>query len=228
VNTPPLNNVHVRRAIEWGINRPEILSNVLKNIGSVAQGPIPPPSWAYKKGFAPYSYNINNAKKELALAGVSHVAFTLLITSGSPLNTQEAQFIQSELQPAGITVNIVQSTAASYADATQNHKFQAALMLWSGRPDPDGNVYTWFHTGGGINFMGYSNPQVDALLDAARVTNNQATRALDYQQAQQIILQDASFVFINYGVSEQASTTHVKNFTVMPSGIMEFTNVYLG
>jgi peptide/nickel transport system substrate-binding protein len=224
----PLNNVHVRRAIEWGVNRPEIVNTVLKGIGIVAQGPISPASWAYSSSFAPYSYNINNAKSELALAGMpGGVSFTLLITSGSPLNAQEAQFIQSELQPAGITVNIRQETFTTLLNDTSAYNFQAALIGWSGRPDPDGNMYSWFHTGGGFNDMQYSNPQVDALLEAARTTSDQAQRASDYQQAQQLILQDAPYVFINFGVVEQATATNIKNFTLLPTGIMEFASVYV-
>src|SRR5579875_2999011 len=225
----PLNNVHIRRAIEWGVNRQEIVTTVLKNIGVVAQGPLSPASWAYDSSFAPYSYNISNAKSELARGGKPNgVSFTLLITSGSPLNTQEAQFIQSELQPAGITVNIKQETFATLLSDTESFNFQAALLGWSGRPDPDGNIYSWCHTGGGNNSMQYSNPQVDALLDAARATSDQAQRTTDYQQAQKLILQDAPYVFLYHGVNQQATTTNIKNFTLLPTGILMFTSVYTG
>src|SRR6266487_1083223 len=225
----PFTNVAVRQAIEWGVNRQEILTSVLKGIGVVSQGPIPPTSWAYDSSFAPYTYDINKAKAALAQAGkAGGVSFTLLILSNSPLNTQEAQFIQSELQPAGITVNIKQETFAALLSDTQTHNFQAALLGWSGRPDPDGNLFSWFHTGGGNNNMQYSNPKVDALLESARTTNDQKARTSDYQQAQQQILQDASYVFINHGVSVQATTTKVKNFTPLPTGILQFTSVYHG
>lgn len=224
----PLNNLAVRQAIEWGVNRQEIVSNVLKNVGVVAQSAIPPSSWAYDKNFAPYSYNVNKAKALLAQAGSPQVSFTLLISSGSPLLTQEAQFIQSELQPAGITVNIKQETFATVLSDTETFNFQAALLGWSGRPDPDGNMYSWFHTGGGNNSMQYSNPQVDTLLENARASSDQATRTTDYQKAEALIAQDASYVFINYGVAIQATTTNIKNYTVLPTTIMDFSSVYLG
>jgi peptide/nickel transport system substrate-binding protein len=225
----PFTNVHVRRAVEWGVNRQEIVTTVLKNIGVVAQGPLSPASWAYSSSIAPYSYNISTAKSELTQAGKSSgVSFTLLISSGSPLTTQEAQFIQSELQPAGITVNIKQETFTTILNDTSAFNFQAALIGWSGRPDPDGNMYSWFHTGGGFNDMQYSNPQVDSLLEAARSISNQSQRASDYQQAEKLILQDAPYVFINYGVNEQATQTSIKNFTLYPTGMMEFANVYVG
>ncbi|MGH2497971.1 MAG: ABC transporter substrate-binding protein [Ktedonobacteraceae bacterium] len=224
----PFNNVHVRQAIEWGVNRQEILDNALKDIGVVAQGPIAPTSWAFDSSFSPYTYSVSNAKAALTQAGASNVTFTLLIASGSPLNAQEAQFVQAELQPAGITVNIKQETFATLLSDTDAHNFQAALLGWSGRPDPDGNMYAWFHTGGGLNNMQYSNPQVDSLLEAARASSDQGQRATDYKQAQQIIMQDASYVFINHGVNIEAVTNNVKGFTLLPTGIMNFTNVYVG
>jgi peptide/nickel transport system substrate-binding protein len=228
VSVAPLNNVHVRRAVAWGVNRDEILNTALKGVGVVAQGPLAPGSWAFDSSFTPYHYDINQAKAELQLAGMPQgVAFTLLIASGSPLNTQIAQLIQSELQPAGIKVNIQQETFATLLADTQAHHFQAAFLGWSGRPDPDGNLYSWFHTGSGNNNMLYSNPQVDALLTAARSSNSQATRAQDYIQAQSIIVQDASYVFLYHGVSIQASSTKVKNFLLLPTTIMEFASVYI-
>jgi peptide/nickel transport system substrate-binding protein len=224
----PLNNVHVRRAVAWAVNRDEILNTVFKGVGVIAQGPLAPGSWAFNSSFAPYHYDINQAKAELQMAGMPQgVSFTLLTTSGSPLATQEAQFIQSELQPAGIKVNIQQETFATLLSDTQAHHFQAAVLGWSGRPDPDGNTYSWFHTGGGNNNMLYSNPQVDKLLEDARASTDQATRAQDYLQAQTLIVQDASYVFLYHGVSIQASSTKVQNFLLLPTTIMEFMSVYL-
>jgi peptide/nickel transport system substrate-binding protein len=229
VKAAPFTNVHIRRAIEWGVNHQEIVHTVLKDIGVVAQGPLSPASWAYSSSIAPYTYDINKAKAELAQAGQPNgVSFTFLIPSGSPVNAQLAQFVQSELQPAGITVNIKQETFATLLNDTNNFNYQAALLGWSGRPDPDGNMYSWFHTGGGFNTMQYSSPQVDALLEKARTDNDQAQRASDYQHAEQIILQDASYVFIYHGVNFQATTTNIKGFTIIPTGILEFTNVYVG
>lgn len=224
----PLNNVHVRRAIAWGVNRDEILSTVFKGVGVVAQGPLAPGSWAFSSSFTPYHYDVNQAKAELQQAGMAQgVSFTLLTTSGSPLATQEAQFIQSELQPAGIKVTIQEETFATLLSDTQAHHFQAAALGWSGRPDPDGNTYSWFHTGGGNNNTVYSNTQVDTLLEGARASTDQAARAQDYLQAQTLIVQDAPYVFLYHGVSIQASSTKVQNFVLLPTTIMEFMSVYL-
>ncbi len=225
--SPPLDNVNVRQAIAWGINRDEILNTVLKGVGVIAQGPLSPGSWAFDNSFSPYSYDVNKAKAALQQSGLSNVSFTLLIPSGSPLNTQEAQFIQSELQPVGITVNIKEEVFATILTDTAAFNYQAALVGWSGRPDPDGNTYSWFHTGGGLNDMQYSNSQVDSLLEDGRANSDQSKRAQDYIQAQQLIVNDAPYIFINHGVSIQASSKKVQNFLILPTGIMEFASVYV-
>src|SRR5215467_1690983 len=224
----PFNNVDIRKAIQWGVNREEIVHSVLKDIGIVAQGPLSPVSWAYSSSIAPFMYNISNAKSELAQGGKpTGITFTLLISSGSPVQTQEAEFVQSELQQANITVNIKQETFATLLNDTDpsTHNFQAAILGWSGRPDLDGNMFSWFHTGGGFNSMLYSKPQVDALLEKGRTDSDRTQRATDYQQAEQMILNDASYVFINHGVNIQATTKNIQNFTLLPTGILKFTNV---
>jgi peptide/nickel transport system substrate-binding protein len=211
------------------VNRDEILSKVLDNVGVIAQGPIPPGSWAYNSGLTGFSTDINSAKNELSQAGMSSVTFTLKIASGSPQTAQLAQYIAAELAPAGITVNIQQETfAALLNDTSPNvHNYQAAQLGWSGRVDPDGNMYSWFHTGGGNNDMLYSNPQVDSLLEQARASSDQSTRATDYQQAEQLIAQDASYIFLYHGVAIQATTKNVQNYALIPTGIMIFTQTYL-
>jgi peptide/nickel transport system substrate-binding protein len=224
----PFNNLAVRQAVEWGVNRQEILNSVLKGNGVIAQGPIAPSSWAFNSSFAPYSYNVSKAKSLLSQSGQKGpISFTVLIASNSPINKQEAQFLQAELQPAGITMNIKQETFATILSDTDSHNFQAALLGWSGRPDPDGNLYSYFHTGGGNNSMQYSNPQVDSLLEAARTSNNQQERTTDYQKAEQLIMQGASYVFIYHGVAIQATTTGVQNFSLSPTTIMNFTSTSL-
>ena len=75
--------------------------------------------------------------------------------------------------------------------------------------------------------MQYSNTQVDSLLEDGRASSDQTKRAQDYIQAQQIIVTEASYIFINHGVSVQASTKKVQNFLILPTGIMEFASVYV-
>lgn len=224
----PLDDMHVRRAIAFAVNRDEILNSVLQGVGVTAQGPLSPSSWAFNQSGNYFTNDVSKAKAELAQSKTPNGAtFDLLVASGSPLNAQEAQFIQSELKPANITVNIKTETFATILSDTAAFKFQAALIGWSGRPDPDGNTFSWFHTGGGNNDMQYSNATVDKLLEDARVQSDQPKRAQDYVQAEQQIAQDAPYIFINHGVATQISSAKVQNFQLLPTTIMVFTQTYL-
>lgn len=226
----PLNDVHVRRAIAYAVNRDEILNSVLQGVGVTAQGPLSPSSWAFNSSpsGAYFANDVSKAKAELAQSSSPNGAkFDLLISSGSPITLQEAQFIQSELKQANITVNIKTETFATILSDTAAHNFQGALIGWSGRPDPDGNTFSWFHTGGGNNDMQYSNATVDQLLEDARVQSSQDKRAQDYVQAEQQIASDAPYIFISHGVATQISSAKVQNFQLLPTTIMVFTQTYL-
>jgi peptide/nickel transport system substrate-binding protein len=227
VSAAPFNNVHVRRAIAWGVNRAEILHNVYKDVGVVATGPLSPVSWAYDKNLSGFTYDVNKAKAELAQSGLSKVSFTLLITGDNPTIGQEAQFIQSELQPTGITINIKQETFTTLITDYQTGNYQALLVGWTGSIDPDGVMYALFTSKGSLNYTKYANSQVDNLLEQGRTTVNQAQRTPYYQQAQALIVQDVTCVFIFHPAVYQATTSKVKNYPLLASDVINLTSVYL-
>lgn len=224
----PLNNVHVRRAIAWGVNRQEIVDHVLHDVAVVSKGPISPVNFAYDKNIQSYTYNVSKAKAELALSGLSHVAFTLLTQSNSPVAAAEAQFIQSELQTVGITVTIQQETFTAEITDAQTLKYQVAAIGWTGGPDPDNDLYLLFKSDGGFNYTKYANPQVDQLLDEGRSTTDQAKRIPLYQEAQQLIVNDSPFIFLFHSAIVQTTSSTVKNYFLSPSNALFFKSVYLG
>jgi peptide/nickel transport system substrate-binding protein len=227
ISQPPLNNVHVRRAIALGVNRQEILDHVLKGVGFVAHGPLSPASWAYDKQYSGLSYDPAKAKAELAQSGLSNVSFTLLFTSGDPTTTQEVQFLQSQLQAIGITMNLKQETFTTVVTDFQTYHYQSVFIGWTGSIDPDGTLYAMFSSKGGFNYTNYKNPQLDALLNKGRTTPDQAQRIPAYQQAQRLIVEDASRIFLTYRIVAQASSKNVKNYFLSPGGSIDFGSVYL-
>jgi peptide/nickel transport system substrate-binding protein len=225
--TDPFSNKLLRQAVAYAIDRDTILQTVFFGLGAVATGPVSPPLWAFDPSFVPYTHDVNKAKALLAQAGKPNgFSFDLLITANSPQVQQEAELIKDELNDASITVNLVPEQFPQLVSDAQNHKFQAALEGWSGRIDPDGNMYNQFHTGGGNNDMQYSVPQVDQLLDQARTTFDQNQRATLYKQANQIIAQDAPWVFINYGVATELHSPKVKNYTLIADNIQRWAAVW--
>ena len=219
----PFNDAAKRQAVATAIDRYSILKNINFNIGVVGYGPIPPSSWAFDSSEKVYDH-ANAAKAKSIATGFS---FTFKTTS-DPVNQQLAQLIQSELASAGITMQIQTEEFATYQQECQNHQFQACGVSWSGRIDPDGNMYAWWHTGGSFNDSQYSNSQVDGWLDDARTSSDQTKRKSDYDNAQKQIVQDAPYVFTTFGVSAQISSNKIHGFTLYPDLMIRMAGVWKG
>ena len=84
--------------------------------------------------------------------------------------------IAAQLQPAGIAVEITDVDFSTWLDMQGNGEFDAFMLSWIGNIDPDDFYYAQHHSEGGFNFQGYSNAEVDELLEAARVETDQAAR----------------------------------------------------
>ncbi|HLZ56378.1 MAG TPA: ABC transporter substrate-binding protein [Ktedonosporobacter sp.] len=227
VTSPPLDNVHVRRAIALAINRQEIVTTILKGVGFVAKGPLSPVAWAYDKNFTGYGYDPAQSKSELAQSGISNPSFTILVTSGNPTTLQEMQLLQAQLQQVGIGMQIKQETFTALLQDFQTFHYQAVFVGWTGGLDPDSTLYSMFTTKGGFNFTKDSNQQIDSLLEQGRTTVDQAQRIPVYQQAQELIVQDASRIFLTHPAVYQATTKTVQNYALLPSQVLDFSSVYV-
>jgi peptide/nickel transport system substrate-binding protein len=217
----PFNDPAKRQAVAIAIDRYSILKNIQFNIGVVGYGPIPPSSWAFDSSEKIYDH----ADATKAKSTATGFTFTYKTTS-DPVNQQLAQLMQSELSAAGITMQIQTEEFATYQQECANHQFQACGVSWSGRIDPDGNMYAWWHTGGSFNDSLYSNPQVDQWLDDARTTADLSKRKQDYDNAQKQIVQDAPYVFTTFGVSAQISDTKIHGFTLYPDLMIRMAEVW--
>src|SRR5438128_1508031 len=176
---PPFNDPAKRKARAMAVDRYAVLKDINFNIGVVAYGPIPPSSWAFDSSEKIFDH----ADAQKAKSTATGFTFTFKTTS-DPVAQQAAQLLQSELAQAGITMQIQTEEFATYQQECAAHKFEACGVNWSGRTDPDGNMYAWWHTGGDFNDSLYSNSQVDGWLEDARTTADQAKRKQDYDNAQ--------------------------------------------
>ncbi len=218
---PPFSDPAKRKAVALAIDRYAILKNINFNIGVVGHGPIPPSSWAFDPSEKIYDH-ANPAAAKSTATGFSF----LYKTTSDPVNQQFAQLIQSELAAAGITMTIQTEEFATYQQECQSHQFQACGVSWSGRIDPDGNMYAWWHTGGDFNDSLYSSSQVDGWLEDARTTTDQGKRKLDYDNAQKQIVADAPYVFSVFGVSAQISSKKIQGFTLYPDLMIRMAEVW--
>jgi peptide/nickel transport system substrate-binding protein len=218
---PPFNDPAKRKAVATAIDRAAILKNVNDGIGVVSYGPLSPSSWAYDPGQKIFDKADPDKAKSLATG----FSFTLKV-GDTPDAVQTGQLIQSQLVKAGITVNVESKRFNLLTQDTLAHNFQAALVGWSGRLDPDGNMYSWFHTGGSNNDGQYSNAQVDSMLEQARLTVDQAKRKQLYQDAQKTLVGDAAYIFTTHLPAQQISSKKVHGFVVVPDTINRFAEVW--
>ena len=99
------------------------------------------------------------------------------------------------------------------------------MSPWSGRTDPDGNLYNYFTTTGSNNFMGYQSDKVSDLLNKARITPAQAERSKLYREAEVQIATDAPMLFLTFPATLQASLKRL-NWQQYPDGALrlQFAN----
>ena len=116
-----------------------------------------------------------------------------MMVTNSPEAIQLAEAYKAQLAEAKITANLELLEFATLLDRSNKGDFESVSIGWSGRPDPDGNIYNFFHSTGGNNRNGYNNPEVDKLLEDARVASDPAQRKTIYTQATKIIADERTY-----------------------------------
>lgn len=196
-NREPFDDVRVRQAMATAINRDEIAEAAQFGAATANQTAIPASNAAWYFDYAPYTPGDGDSAEDLLdEAGVSDLTVDFLVTSDFPETVTQAQVIAAQLAPVGITVEITDVEFSTWLDMQGNGEFDAFMLSWIGNIDPDDFYYAQHHSEGGFNFQGYSNSEVDDLLDRARVETDQAARKDLYDQAAEMIVDDASYIYL--------------------------------
>src|SRR5579859_148335 len=226
---PPFDNKALRQAVAYALDTEAIVKGVYLGVGVPANGPISPSSWAYDDTIKPVQRDLAKAKAMLAEGGQPNgFEFTFTIVN-TPFGVQEAEVVKAQLAEAGITANVQAVDGAGQLNAGNNKTYQMTTYAWSGRPDPDGNTFQFFHTTPGVslNWSGISNPQLDQLLDQTRQVSDHAERKRLYSQAIQILHDEAPAVFVVHPVEPKAMTPKLQGYTAVPDGMLRFKDVWL-
>ncbi len=226
----------VRQAANYAINKEALVNDVLEGTAEVAAGPTPPAfAWAYNDALDPYPYDPEKAKELLAEAGAEGAELTFYVTEGGsgmldpiPMGTA----IQADLEAVGFDVSIETyewNTFLGEVNPGLEGKADMAEMAWMTN-DPDTLPYLALRTdawpeAGGFNSGYYSNPEVDDLLEQARVSTDQAERAELYKQMQEIVQDDAPWVFVANWKQNAVTSDRVENFSLEPSFLLMLSDV---
>src|SRR5260370_5099555 len=219
----------VRQAINYAINKEAMVNDRLKGTATVATSVTPPAfTWAYDSALKPYPYDPAKAKALLAEAGLPNgVDVTFYVTeSGSGMLSPVLMgtAIQADLEAVGIRAKIetyewntflgkiIPSMPATVAVAELSFMTQ----------DPDMHPALALRTGSAVNSGGFANPKVDALIDQGRAEIDPVKRAAIYKELQDVIYDEAPWVFIANWKQNAVSSSKVKGFQLHPSFTTRF------
>jgi peptide/nickel transport system substrate-binding protein len=226
----PFQDVHVRRAIAYAIDRNAIIKTVLFGNGTVADSLLSPGTPFYDKDNGAPTFDMAKAKQEMAQSSVPNgFSTTMLISSGDPNQASIAQIMQSELKQIGIDVQIQQLDPTAQKQARLKSQFDMVAQAWTmDIPDPD--EWTSFAVdpdgGSHSSFSYYNNPDVIALNKQAEQETDNSKRADLYSQLQKKVSDDSPFAYLYYAPYVFAMKDSVKGFYSTPLGNYHLEDVY--
>lgn len=217
VSKPPFDNPRVREALNLALNRAEIVQAALFGAG-VPGGPLSPAlsEWALPVSQFPcYTHSATRSQELLRAAGhTAPVPVTLLVLPRQDIR-DIAQVVQAQLNRAGFRAELRIPELGQFIQDWRNSNFDAFVSTNAGFPDPDDYFFRTFRTGGSTNVFKYSNPAADALMDAARVEQNPATRREQYNQLQRMVACEGPVAFMTYGQLFTAVRDTVQGFDII-------------
>ncbi|MGE6784548.1 ABC transporter substrate-binding protein [Ensifer adhaerens] len=231
----PFADKRVRQAANYAVNKQTLVTDVLQDTATIAAGPIPPAFNWVESAVEPYAYDPEKAKALLAQAGAENTELTFYVTEGGsgmldPVTMGAA--IQADLQAVGFKVKIETyewNTFLGRVNPGLEGKADMAEMAWMTN-DPDTVPYLTLRTDampdkGGFNAGYYSNPDVDRLLEQARMSPDQAERGRLYGQVQAIVHDDAPWLFVANWKQNAVTTAAVEGFQLQPSFLLDLHGV---
>ena len=220
---PPFDDVNVRKAFSMTFDRQRYIDVVLRGQALPAIGPYPPglPGFNYDLKGLPYdpaqARELLKKSKYGGAEGLPPIVYTDG-GIGSYVGADVAALAEMWEQNLGVTIKIENIEYNYYYDQiySGNHGQIFSGGWCADYPDPENFADVLFHSGSTQNNGGYSNPELDALLEQARVEQDVTQRIAMYQQAEQMIVDDAPVLFTTHSLSYQLVQPYVKGFVFTP------------
>ncbi|PKO54518.1 MAG: peptide-binding protein [Betaproteobacteria bacterium HGW-Betaproteobacteria-2] len=232
----PFDDIRIRQAINYAINKQELIDGVLLGLGEPVSSPYKPGTRWTNPELQPYPYDAQKAIALLKEAGYAdHDGDGILDKDGKPLTFEmltnqnkqremSAVLIQRRLKEIGIDARIrVLEWASFIGRFIKTGEFDAVVLGWSLSLDPD--QYSIWHSSqqapGQFNFIGYNNPQVDRLLEQGRLELDIEKRTKIYHEFARLLLEDSPIVYLYAGYGLPAIHKRIKGIDdpAPPAGI---------
>ncbi len=220
-------NALVRQAFSLAIDRQVINEAVFESLYAPGAQPFPPASPYHVKQALP-ARDVEKAKALLKQGGVPLPVKLELKVANNPVSQQVAQVIQAMTAEAGFEVNLLAMDFATQLKEMAQGNFETALRTWSGRIDPDGNIHQFQTCKGNLNEGRYCNPEVDKLLNDARLTSDEGKRAEKYKAVVEILQRDNPTIYLYFEPRIFAMSKKLQGFTAHPDGMVRFAGLKMG
>lgn len=193
---PPFDDARVRQAIRLAIDRLALADALGQPRHTAAFGIIPPAVPGHEPTTREAGADLERSRALLAKAGYPNGdGLPLLLYANRHGNEAVGELIAAALAEIGLRVRIELHSFQTIVDGVESGRFNFFYLGWTGGfPDPDVYLRPIVHSRSGPNISRYSNPEVDAWLDAARAEGDPERRTALYQQAEQRVLEDAPYV----------------------------------
>jgi peptide/nickel transport system substrate-binding protein len=204
---PPLDNVNVRRALAYALNRKAIINTAWAGVGPVADGPGPPSNpFAAKVNFP----SDDQAKAKQLVAGFGKPVDVTLSSQNDPTSQLFAQSVQSMWKSAGINAKLASpSEAGAHADQVIGGKYQAATFGFPPFLDPDSWWSQIIASKGAINVMHYKDPIIDAALAKAHSLSDTNARKAQYAIIERRMADQVYAIFVHGDVVAEGASADV-------------------
>jgi peptide/nickel transport system substrate-binding protein len=193
--TPLGRDPRVREALELALDRQGLVQVVMDNEAIVGNQWVAPTNSWYAKNVPVPKRNMERARALLKEAGVTNPSFTLVTPTTSDAQ-RIALVVQAMAREAGFDVKIQATEFATSLNMADKGDFEAYVLAWSGRPDPDGNLYSFHACKQPLNYSGYCDAETDALIKQSREVLDPAQRRKVFEQVTARVNKERPIIYL--------------------------------
>ena len=212
-------DARVREALELSLDRPGMVQIAMEGEANVGNQWVAPSNQFYAKNVPIPKRNIARAKQLLKEAGVPHPSFSLM-TPTTADKQKLAQIIQAMAKEAGFDIKIQTTEFATSLNLADKGQFDAYLLDWSGRADPDGNLFSFYGCKQPLNYSGYCKSETDALLDKSRSIRDPAERLKVFEQIAATTNKERAILYLYHRHWLWVQTNKISGMRPVPDGLL--------
>jgi peptide/nickel transport system substrate-binding protein len=209
----------VREALELSLDRQGLAQVVMDGEATVGNQWVAPNNSYYSKNVPVPKRDVNRAKALLKEAGVPNPSFTLVTPTTSDAQ-RLALVVQAMAREAGFDVKIQSTEFATSLNMADKGDFEGYLLAWSGRADPDGNLFSFHGCKQPLNYAGYCDPETDKLLNQSRELREPAERKKVFDQIAARVLKERPIIYLYHRNWLWAYSPKLSGVRNVPDGLL--------